>query len=206
MGGKPHIADHDGLRGHIGGRIDLGRNEEKAGTMGGIHAMILPPLRFFVQFPLRFGISEVVTSFTSARIMLLTGLLLACPLFPRANIRYDIGQLRGHFGGAKDMGGQMLFQHDGYSICVYFDGSHAAMEVFVRDGSKKDKKGTALTDITQDDVDQILAKEGVGLTWNQVQTAGGKTTWLRSDNKLIARLSVDSKSNDKTLMIMVNEK
>jgi len=138
--------------------------------------------------------------------MVLAGLLLACPLSARANIGDDIGQLRKHFGAAKDMGGQMLFQHDGYSICVYFDGSRAAMEVFVRDGSKKDKKGVALTELTQDDIDQILAAESVGFKWNQVQTSGGKTTWLRSDNKLIARLSVDSKSNDKTLMIMVNEK
>ncbi len=118
-----------------------------------------------------------------------------------ANIGDDIGQLRGRYGSAKDMGGQMLFQHDGYSICVYFDGSHAAMEVFVRDGSVKDK-----TDITKDDIDKILSEEGVGQTWNEVETASGKKIWLRADGKMIARLSIDDKSSEKTLMVMLNQK
>jgi hypothetical protein len=128
-------------------------------------------------------------------------LLLAGSALVHANIGDDIGQVRGRYGAAKDMNGQLLFQHDGYSICVYFDGSHVAMEVFVRDGSVKEK-----TDITQDDVDTILASEGPGFKWNEVETPTGKKMWLRSDNKMIARLSVDDKSNEKTLMIMLNAK
>ena len=144
--------------------------------------------------------------FTSAKKIAITALILACPALALANIGDDIGQLRGRYGSAKDMGGQMLFQHDGYSICVYFDGSHSAMEVFVRDGSKKDKTGAAIIDITQDDIDQILATQAIGQNWNEVQTSSGKKTWLSSDGKLVARLSVDDKSNEKTLMIMLNAK
>ena len=133
--------------------------------------------------------------------MALAALVLAFPTPGWANIGDDIGQLRGRYGSAKDMGGQMLFQHNGYSICVYFDGSHAAMEVFVRDGSMKDK-----TDITKDDIDKILSDEGVGQTWNEVETASGKKIWLRADGKMIARLSIDDKSSEKTLMVMLNQK
>jgi len=53
--------------------------------------------------------------------------------------RDDLSQLRQRFGSASVVGSQMLFQHDGYSICVYFDGIHAGMEVFVRDGSDPKK-------------------------------------------------------------------
>ncbi len=138
--------------------------------------------------------------------MAIAALLLACPALALANIGDDLGQLRARYGSAKNMGGQMLFQHDGYSICVYFDGSHSAMEVFVRDGSKKDKSGTAITDISQDDIDQILANEAIGQTWNEVQTTSGKRTWLSTNGQLVARLLVDDKSNEKTLMVMLNAK
>ena len=147
-----------------------------------------------------------MTLFAFARNLALAAVILACSAPVRANIGDNLAQLRGRYGSAKDMAGQMLFQHDGYSICVYFDGSHAAMEVFVRDGSKKDKNGVAQTDITQTDIDQILEAEGGGQTWNPVQTSSGKQTWLRADGKLIARLSVGDKPEDKYLMIMVNEK
>ena len=133
--------------------------------------------------------------------MALAVIFLTCPILAQANIGDDLAQLRIRYGSAKDMDGQMLFQHDGYSICVYFDGSHAGMEVFVRDGSQPDK-----TDITQDDIDAILAAEGDGQTWNQVESKSGKPTWLRADGKLIARMSVGDKPEDKYLMIMVNEK
>ena len=133
--------------------------------------------------------------------MTLAAVIVACPSLAQANIGDDLNQLRGRFGSAKDMDGQMLFQHDGYSICVYFDGIHAAMEVFVRDGSKPDK-----TDITQDDIDQILTDEGNGQEWHSFQSSSGKQSWLRADGKLIARLSVGDTPQDKYLMVMVNEK
>jgi hypothetical protein len=94
----------------------------------------------------------------------------------------------------------MLFQHDGYSIAVYFDGSHSAMEVFVRDGSIPDK-----VDITQDDIDKILIAEG-GRYWDSVQSNSGKPTWVSADHKLIARLTVGSDPSDKFLTVMENSK
>ena len=125
--------------------------------------------------------------------------LLMWPTFVQANIGDDITILRKRYGSAKDMANQMLFQHDGYSICVYFDGNVAAMEVFVRDGSKPDK-----LDITPDDITQILDKEGEGMPWNPVVSKTGEQTWLRSDHKLIARLTESKESTDKYLTVMVN--
>ncbi len=139
-------------------------------------------------------------SFTFARNIGVAILLLVCAPLSHANIGDDLSDLRGRYGGAKNVGTGMIFQHDGYSICVYFDGSHAAMEIYARDGSKPDK-----LDITQEDVDAILAKEAVGKTWNPIQTNSGKQTWLSSDNKLIARITTDEKG-EKTLMIMLNSK
>jgi hypothetical protein len=123
------------------------------------------------------------------------------PAVANANIGDDLSQLRARYGSAKQVGGQMLFQHDGYSICVYFDDVHSAMEVFVRDGSKPDK-----TDITQADIDQILAAESDGFPWAQAKSQTGKPTWLRADGKLIARLATGENPGDKFLTIMVNAK
>jgi len=127
--------------------------------------------------------------------------LLAWPALTQANIGDDLSQLRQRFGSASVVGSQMLFQHDGYSICVYFDGIHAGMEVFVRDGSDPKK-----TDITQQDIDKILSDEGAGQPWTPVQVPSGKPTWIRADGKLLARLSVGDKADDKYLTIMSNTK
>ena len=127
--------------------------------------------------------------------------LLAWSAQAQADIGDDLTQLRGHYGSAKDMGNQMLFQHDGYSICVYFDGIHSAMEVYVRDGSDPKK-----LDIAQQDIDDIMAREGSGQAWNPIQTRSGKPTWLRADGKLLARLSVGDKPEDKYFTVMVNSK
>ncbi len=125
---------------------------------------------------------------------------LAAPL--RAHIGDDIAQLRHAYGATgKRTGNAVIFQKNGYSICVYFDQDRSAMEVFTRDGSMKDK-----TDITPDDIDAILALEGDGQSWNQVSSKSGKPTWLRSDNRLIARLSTGDATEDKVFMVMVNEK
>jgi hypothetical protein len=75
------------------------------------------------------------------------------------------------------------------------------MEIFTRDGSMKNK-----TDISQEDIDAILASEADGQTWSQVVSKSGKPTWLRSDHHLIARLSTGDADEDKVLMVMVNEK
>jgi len=117
----------------------------------------------------------------------------------QANIGEDVTQLRARYGSAQAVGGQMLFQHDGYSIAVYFDGAHSGMEVFVRDGSKPDK-----IDFTEQDIEQVLAAEGEGLTWNVVQVPSGKRTWIRSDNKVLARFTTGDKPGDKYLTFLLN--
>jgi hypothetical protein len=135
------------------------------------------------------------------RQFLLAVLLAAGPVAAHANIGDDINQLHARYGSAEAVGNQALFQHDGFSICVYFDGAHSGMEVFVRDGSKPGK-----TDFTEDDIQQILTAQGDGLTWNQVQVPSGKRTWIRADNKLIARFSEGDTPGDKYLTIMLNAK
>lgn len=131
----------------------------------------------------------------------IVGCLLA-PVAARGHIGDNLTQLRQAYGATgKEAGNTMIFQRNGYSICVYFDGDHSAMEVFTRDGSEKDK-----TDITQADIDSILAMESDGQKWSQVSSHSGKPTWLRSDNKLIARLSTGETTMDKVFVVMMNEK
>jgi hypothetical protein len=130
------------------------------------------------------------------------GLLLAFAAAAQAHIGDDMTQLNQAYGATgKRAGNAMIFQKNGYSICVYFDRDRSAMEIFTRDGSIKDK-----TDITTDDINAILALEGDGQTWNPVTSRSGKPTWLRSDNRLIARLSTGDTTEDKVFMVMVNEK
>ncbi|MCE0497632.1 MAG: hypothetical protein LV481_06780 [Methylacidiphilales bacterium] len=136
-----------------------------------------------------------------SRKFLLTAVLAAWPVAAQANIGEDITQLRARYGSPQEAGNQILFQHKGYSICVYFDGIHSGMEVFVRDGSIPDK-----TDFTEEDIKEVLADEGEGLTWNEAKVSSGKRTWIRSDNKLIARFTEGDKPEDKYLVIMLNAK
>jgi hypothetical protein len=134
-------------------------------------------------------------------VIALAVVVTAWPVSVRANIGEDITQLRTRYGSAQIVGGQALFQHDGYSICVYFDGAHSGMEVFLRDGSKPDK-----IDFTEDDIKKVLADEGDGLPWTPMRTPNGKRAWLRSDNKLLARFTDGDKPEDKYLTIMLNAK
>ena len=46
---EPHVADHDGLRSDVGGRVDLRLDEKKAGAFGGIHALFSRSRCSFVQ-------------------------------------------------------------------------------------------------------------------------------------------------------------
>ena len=131
----------------------------------------------------------------------IVGLLLA-PLTARGHIGDNLAQLRQAYGATgKEAGDTMIFQRNGYSICVYFDGDHSAMEVFTRDGSDKTK-----TDITDDDIKGILTMEGDGQGWTQVTSHSGKPTFLRADDKLIARLSTGTTSMDKVFVVMLNQK
>jgi len=133
------------------------------------------------------------------------------PTVGRAHIGDDMAQLRQAYGAtAKKVGSAMIFQRNGYSICVYFDGDHSAMEVFSRDGSEKKKPDSTPEDMTQQNIDDILALEGDGQKWSPVTSHSGKPTWLRADNKLIARVSdatdADTGQGGKILVVMVNEK
>ena len=147
--------------------------------------------------------------------------MLLWPMLAQANIGDDLGQLRGRYGAAKQFGGQMLFQvhivddkivrlppssdqREGYSVTVYFDGEHSAMEVFTRNAGDP-----ATADIPKADIDDILASESEGKTWNTAQGHSGKPTWMRSDGKIIARFSAnkDGKADSASvLIIMLNSK
>ena len=142
-------------------------------------------------------------------------------MLAQANIGDDLNQLRGRYGSAKDMGGQMLFEvriakgqivpardstatQDHFSVAVYFDGDHSAMEMFTRNTSDPNKANLSAEDITA-----ILNAESDGMTWNPVRVPSGKTTWVRSDNKLVGRFSpsAGAKPDDASvLVIMLNSK
>jgi hypothetical protein len=133
---------------------------------------------------------------------LLVALVVFAPHLASAHIGDNLTQLRQVYGATgKVVGNTMIFQRNGYSICVYFDGDVSAMEVFTRDGSEKNK-----TDITQRDIDDILVLEGQGQGWSSVTSHSGKPTWLRADTKLIARLDPGDAPGDKVFVIMANEK
>ena len=145
--------------------------------------------------------------------------LVASPTLALANIGDTLPDLRARYGSAKDMGGQMLFEvrldnghivpardsanaSDHFTITVYFDGDHSAMEVFTRNTSDPVK-----ANLSQADIDAILAATNDGLTWHSIQVATGRTTWVRSDKKLIARFSPNNtgKEDDASvLVIMLN--
>lgn len=141
-------------------------------------------------------------------------------MLAQGNVGEDLNQLRGRYGSAKKVGGQMLFevhivdnkvvrlppsddQHEGYTVTVYFDGIHSGMEIFTHNTSDPAK-----ANIGQDDAKIILDSESDGKSWNPIQVHSGKPTWLRSDNKLLARLSAaNGKADDASVMvIMVNGK
>jgi hypothetical protein len=147
--------------------------------------------------------------------------ILAWPAMAQANIGDTLPQLRERYGSINDMGGQMLFEvrlingqivpargsadtENHFTVTVYLDGDHSAMEVFTRNTSDPVK-----ANMTQADIDTILAATNDGQTWNAVQVPSGKPTWVRSDNKLIARFSPNTsgKADDASvLVIMLNTK
>jgi hypothetical protein len=147
--------------------------------------------------------------------------VLAWPVLAQANIGDTLADLRGRYGSAKDMGGQMLFEvrlangqivpardaanaEDHLTITVYFDGVHSAMEVFTRNTSDPVK-----ANLSPADIDAILAATNEGQEWHPIEVPTGRATWVRSDNKLIARFSPNKtgKADDASvLVIMLNSK
>jgi len=160
-----------------------------------------------------------VSIFTSGKIILLGATLLAWPASALGNIGDTLTDLRARYGSAKDMGGQMLFEvrltngqivpardsanpEEHFTITVFFDGDHSAMEVFTRNTSDPAK-----ANLSQADIDSILAATNEGQSWHSIQVATGRTTWVRSDKKLIARFSPNKsgKADDASvLVIMLN--
>lgn len=155
------------------------------------------------------------------RKVLLTVALLTWPALVHANIGDDLTQLRARYGSASAMGPQLLFEvrlmneklvpagdsasdPDHFSITVYFDGDHSGMEVFAHNTSDPKK-----SDLTQQEIDAILAAESDGQTWDPIQVSNGKPTWMRSDHKLIARFSPNTTGQPdgaSVLVIMLNSK
>ncbi len=147
--------------------------------------------------------------------------LFTWPLAARANIGDTMVELRARYGSAKDMGSQMLFEvrfrggqivpasgsvdtDTHFSVDVYFDGVRSAMEVFTRNTTNPE-----LAEMTPSDIQTILAATAEGYQWNEFQLANGKSAWIRSDNKLIARFSPNrtGKIDDASvLVIMLNSK
>ncbi len=157
---------------------------------------------------------------------LLKGALLAATLLlaattAQANIGETLPQLRGRYGSAKDMGGQMLFEvrlfdgqirpahdsanpQDHFSVTVYFDGDQSGMEIFTRNTTDPAKAVMADADITS-----ILNSESDGQAWTPGLGPSGKPTWIRSDRKLIARLSTGQSGQSDgapVLIVMLNTK
>ena len=146
--------------------------------------------------------------------------ILAWPAMAQANIGDTLPQLRERYGSAKDMGGQMIFEvrltdgkivpargsadtQDHFTIDVYFDGDHSAMEVFTRNTTDPVK-----ANLTQTDIDTILAATSEGQDWHPIQVANGKPTWVRNDKKILARFSPgrSGKADDASVLIlMVND-
>jgi hypothetical protein len=196
-------------------------DKEEAGAFSRVHEGIFGPVRFFVQFTLLMIYNDLMAIFTSVKRVALVAVLLAVPALAQANIGDTLPELRGRYGSAKDMGGQMLFEvrlvdgklvpargstgtPDHFSVNVYFDGVNSAMEVFTRNTDDPIK-----ANLTQDDIDAILAAAGDGQSWNEGVTQTGRLTWIRSDKKLIARFSPNKsgKPDDASvLVIMLNAK
>jgi hypothetical protein len=134
-------------------------------------------------------------------IALALALVLTAPA-ARAHVGDTVAQLRVVYGAtAKRAGNTLIFERNGYSICVYFDGDVSGMEVFTRDGSLKNR-----TDITDADIKGILLMEGDGQDWNSVTSKSGRPTWLRADKTLIARLDPGQQPGEKVFVVMINEK
>ncbi len=149
-------------------------------------------------------------------------LLVMAPALARADIGDTLDELRQHYGSAKDLGGQMLFEvrlRDGqivpahgaadvenhFTVTVYFDGIHSAMEIFTRNTTDPAKAS-----MTADDVQAILHALGRGLAWEPVQTPSGKQTWVWGDEKdappkLLARFdeSKSGREDDASVLVVM---
>ncbi len=111
----------------------------------------------------------------------------------------DLPQLRKVYGSAASAVNGWLFCHDSFSIAVFMDHDKSALEVFSRDPQAKDQ-----TPLERADIDRILAMEGGPLSWSESLTQAGLPVWIRSDNKVLARISYAE--GKRVLVVMVNQK
>jgi len=113
---------------------------------------------------------------------------------------FEVRLVNGQFVPARDAASAQ----DRLTIAVYFDGTTSAMEVFTRDTSDPAK-----ADLSQADIDAILAAAGGGQEWHPIEVPTGRVTWVTTDKKLIARFSPNKtgKIDDASvLVIMLNSK
>ena len=138
----------------------------------------------------------------------------------RANVGDTMMELRQRYGSAKDMGGQMLFEvrlRDGqilpardatdkenhFTVTVYFDGVHSAMEIFTRNTSDPAK-----ANMSPEDINAILTALGGNIPWVPVPTQSGKQTWVWGDKKgelpqLMARFDPAKSSSPEDASVLV---
>jgi len=147
--------------------------------------------------------------------------LLAWIAPARANIGDTLADLREHYGSAATLLGQAMFEvklKDGqivpvkdsndpdlhFSVTVYFDDKKcSAMEIFTPNTSDPVK-----SNITPDQISTILAALGDGQQWASMRTASGKSVWLRSDKKVIAKFNPSkgtSPDDAAVLVVQVNQ-
>jgi hypothetical protein len=173
--------------------------------------------------PVRAGLcyKRVVRISVLRKSILLAVAMGAWPGAAHANIGDTLPQLRARYGSASDMGSQLLFEvrlndgqivpargtvnpEDHFSVTVYFDGVHSGMEIFTRNTTDPAK-----SNLTPEDIQSILNAAREGYSWDAAQLANGKSIWLRSDKKLLARFSPNKsgKIDDASvLVIMLNTK
>ena len=157
--------------------------------------------------------------FAPVKIIAFCAIVFAGSAPARANIGDTLADLRQRYGSAQDLGGQMLFEvriingqivpargsadtQDHFTVTVYFDGVHSAMETFTRNTSDPVKANMA-----QPDIDAILSAASEGQQWRSIQVPTGRTTWARDDKKLIARFSPNKSGkveDASVLVIMLN--
>jgi hypothetical protein len=170
--------------------------------------------RIKLLFWLHFWYFKCVTILTRSPKWVLVVAILACPSLASANIGDDLAQLRARYGSASEMG-QLLFvvkvvdgkivpakdstnAPDHFSVTVYLDKDHSAMEVITRNTSDPDK-----SDMSQDDINTFLAAASEGQTWQPIPLPNGKPTWVRSDHKLIARFATDTGGHPDDASVLV---
>lgn len=90
------------------------------------------------------------------------------------------------YGAGKEIGGQMLYQVDTFSLSVYFNKDVSSMDVYTR-MPNVDGTHDPLSDA---DIEKLLKIESIANgSWYKVLSKTGQKTWRRTDGKVIARFT-----------------